>query len=243
VDIAAWLRELGLERCAQVFQDSEIEPKTLAELSDEDFKELGIPLGLRRKLVKAMATLAAEALHGEQLTPLVGRKQELGILLQRWTWAKDGDGQVVLLAGEPGIGKSRIIQSVRELVRDDSPTVLCYFCSPFYVHSPLHPVLEQLKRAAQLNKGDSPEVKLDKLEALLSLATARTARAAALLAPLLSIPTGERYPPLDITPERKKTLVLEALLEQLAGLASRPVLMMLEDAHWDRPPPPPSCSI
>ena len=113
--------------------------------------------------------------------------------------------------------------------------MLRYFCSPFYVHSALHPILDQLERAAQLKKSDPPEVKLDKLEALLSQGTSQVARAAALLAPLLSIPTGERYPVLDLAPERKKTLALEALLEQLARLAARPVLIILEDAHWIDP--------
>jgi tetratricopeptide (TPR) repeat protein len=103
------------------------------------------------------------------------------------------------------------------------------------VHSALHPVLDQLERAAHLKKSDPPEVKLDKLEALLSQGTDRVARAAALLAPLLSIPTGERYPDLDLAPERKKALALEALLEQLAGLAAQPVLIILEDAHWIDP--------
>jgi class 3 adenylate cyclase/tetratricopeptide (TPR) repeat protein len=181
----------------------------------------------------ARSRFEATAIRG--LTPLVGRDEELNLLLSRWTNAKEGEGQVVLLTGEPGIGKSRMIQAFRELLRAEEVTVLRYFCSPFYVHSALHPILDQLERAAQLKKSDSPEVKLDKLEALLSLATAEAARAAALLAPLLSIPTGERYPRLDITPERKKTLALEALLEQLAGLAARPVLIILEDAHWIDP--------
>jgi len=109
----------------------------------------------------------------------------------------------------------------RILVRDDGSTVLQYFCLPFYVHSALHPILDQLERAARLKKSDPPEVKLDKLEALLSQGTTKVARAAALLAPLLSIPTGSRYPLLDLTPERKKTSALEVLLEQVAGLASR----------------------
>ena len=111
---------------------------------------------------------------------------------------------MVLLTGEPGIGKSRIIQAFREHVRGEDATVLRYFCSPFYVHSALHPVLDQLERAAGLKKSDPPEVKLDKLEALLGQGDREVARAAALLAPLLSIPTGERYPPLDVAPERKK---------------------------------------
>ena len=113
--------------------------------------------------------------------------------------------------------------------------MLRYYCSPFYVHSALHPVLDQLERAADLKKSDSPEVKLDKLEALLSQGCREVARAAALLAPLLSIPTGQRYPPLEVAPERKKALMLEALLEQLAGLAAQPLLILLEDAHWIDP--------
>ena len=187
----------------------------------------------RAREASARSRFEATALRG--LTPLVGRDEELNLLLSRWANANEGEGQVVLLTGEPGIGKSRLIQAFREQVRGDDVTVLRYFCSPFYVHSALHPILDQLERAAELKKSDPPEVKLDKLEALLSQGTSRGARAAALLAPLLSIPTGERYPELDVAPERKKTLALEALLEQLAGLAARPVLIILEDAHWIDP--------
>ena len=113
--------------------------------------------------------------------------------------------------------------------------MLRYYCSPFYVHSALHPVLDQLERAAGLKKSDPPEVKLDKLEGMLSQGSANVAQAASLLAPMLSIPTGDRYPPLDLAPERKKALMLEALLEQLAALAAQPVLVLLEDAHWIDP--------
>ena len=186
-----------------------------------------------REASRARSRFEATAVRG--LTPLVGRDEELNLLLSRWSERQGGEGQVVLLTGEPGIGKSRLIQAFREQVRGDEVTVLRYFCSPFYVHSALHPVLDQLERAAQLKKSDPPEVKLDKLEALLRQGTSQVARAAALLAPLLSIPTGERYPQLDVAPERKKTLALEALLEQLAGLAARPVLILLEDAHWIDP--------
>ena len=176
-----------------------------------------------------------EATIGRGLTPLVGRDEEIGLLLSRWQAAKAGDGHVVLLSGEPGVGKSRVIQAFRDHVRGDHASVLRYYCSPFYVHSALHPVLDQLERAAGLKKGDPAEVKLDKLEALLGQGSDRAIRGASLLAPLLSIPTGERYPPLDLAPERKKALMLEALLEQLAGLANQPVLILLEDAHWIDP--------
>jgi class 3 adenylate cyclase/tetratricopeptide (TPR) repeat protein len=186
-----------------------------------------------REATGAPSRFAATATRG--LTPLVGRDEEIRLLLSRWKDVRSGQGHVVLLTGEPGIGKSRIVQSFREHVRADQPTVLRYYCSPFYVHTALHPILDQLERAADLKKSDSADVKLDKLEALLSRACRGASRAAALLAPLLSIPTAQRYPPLDVAPERKKALMLEALLEQLAGLATRPLLILLEDAHWIDP--------
>jgi class 3 adenylate cyclase/tetratricopeptide (TPR) repeat protein len=205
------------------------------ELGPRAIKGIDAPIAVYRVREASGLRSRFEATAMRGLTPLVGRDEELGLLLSRWTSAKADEGQVVLLTGEPGVGKSRIIQAFRELVRDDGPTVLQYFCLPFYVHSALHPILDQLERAARLKKSDPPEVKLDKLEALLSQGTTKVARAAALLAPLLSIPTGSRYPLLDLTPERKKTSALEVLLEQVAGLASRPVLIILEDAHWIDP--------
>src|SRR5919106_4923212 len=210
-----------------LFVFDELGPRTIKGIDDP------IAVYRAREASGARSRFEATAIRG--LTPLVGRDEELGLLLSRWNSAKEGAGQVVLLTGEPGIGKSRLIQAFRELVRADGVAVLRYFCSPFYVHSARHPIVDQLERAAQLKKSDPPEIKLDKLEALLSQGTSEVARAASLLAPLLSIPTGERYPPLELTPERKKTLALEALLEQLAGLASQPVLIILEDAHWIDP--------
>ena len=210
-----------------LFVFDKLGPRTIKGIEDP------IAVYRAREASRARSRFEATAIRG--LTPLVGRDEELGLLLSRWNSAKEGAGQVVLLTGEPGIGKSRLIQAFRELVRADGVAVLRYFCSPFYVHSALHPIVDQLERAAQLKKSDPPEIKLDKLEALLSQGTSEVARAASLLAPLLSIPTGERYPPLELTPERKKTLALEALLEQLAGLASQPVLIILEDAHWIDP--------
>ena len=205
------------------------------ELGPRTVKGIDRPIRVYRVREPSGAPSRFEATAIRGLTPLVGRDEELNLLLSRWTDALAGEGQVVLLTGEPGIGKSRLIQAFRDQVRSDAVTVLRYFCSPFYVHSALHPILDQLERAANLKKSDPPEVKLDKLEALLSQGTDRVARAAALLAPLLSIPTGERYPDLDMAPERKKALALEALLEQLAGLAAQPVLIILEDAHWIDP--------
>ena len=177
-----------------------------------------------------------EATTTRGLTPLVGREDEVRLLLSRWRQAKEGEGQVVLLSGEPGIGKSRIIQSLREQLQDEPRVNLHYFCSPFYSSSALYPVLDQLERAADFRRHDPPTVKLEKLEALLGQASAGRPRRRRLLAPLLAIATEGRYPPLDLTPQQHRAKVFTTLLEQLAGLASRdPVLMIFEDAHWIDP--------
>jgi class 3 adenylate cyclase len=168
-----------------------------------------------------------EALHGEHLTPLVGREHEVGILLERWAWAKDGDGQVVLLAGEPGIGKSRLIRTLREHLGDEPYTPLSHYCSPHHANSALYPVIDLLERAARLDRASSPEQQLVSLEAVLGRATDRLDDAVPLLAALLGVPTGDRYPALTMTPEVQKRRTMQALVDQLAALAAeRPVLAL-----------------
>ena len=177
-----------------------------------------------------------EALHGGHLTPLIGREHELGILLERWGWAKDGDGQVVLIAGEPGIGKSRLLRALREELSGEPHVALSHYCSPHHTNSALYPIITQLERAAAFAPDDCSEARLAKLEALLGQATEQVGEAVPLLAALLGIPVGERYPALNLTPQRQKQRTLEVLIEQLAGLArARPVLELYEDVHWVDP--------
>ncbi len=177
-----------------------------------------------------------EALHGAAMRPLVGREREFAILRNRWMRAKAGQGQLVLLSGEPGIGKSRLTQSLREDLHSELHTSLLYQCSPFHTSSALHPIAEQLSRAARLSGSDSARVKLDKVEALLRLRTASVERSARLLADLLSIPTGEYYEQLQLTPQRRKEQTLSMLQEQLAELCRQgSVLLIWEDIHWIDP--------
>jgi len=171
------------------------------------------------------------------LTPLVGREEELGLLQRRWQQAKTGEGQVVLLGGEPGVGKSRITHALREAIEREAHLRLRYQCSPFHTQSALYPVIEQLERAAGLGAEDRVDDKLDKLEAVLRLAAdeSEIRSIAPLFAALLSLPA-ERYPPLNYSPQKQKELTLEALVSQVVGLARRqPVLMLFEDLHWSDP--------
>jgi class 3 adenylate cyclase/DNA polymerase III delta prime subunit len=174
-----------------------------------------------------------EALHGEHLTPLVGREHELSILLERWVWAKDSRGQVVLLSGEPGIGKSRVIRALRERLGDELYTPLSHCCSPYHTNSAFHPVIELLERATQLGRDEPPEAQLAKLETVLRRSSNRLNEVVPLLAALLGVPTGERYTGPLLSPEMQKRRTLQALVDQLAGLAAQqPVLAVYEDAHW-----------
>ena len=169
-------------------------------------------------------------------TPLVGRDEEVDLLLRRWEQAKRGDGWVVLISGEPGIGKSRIAETIVERLGSEPHTRLRYFCSPHHQDSAFYPSIAQLERAAGFRREDTAEQRLAKLEAVLAQGTNDLSEAIPLLADLLSIPTGDRYPPLDLTPQKRKEKTLRALLAQLEGLAARqPVLMVWEDVHWSDP--------
>jgi class 3 adenylate cyclase/predicted ATPase len=208
----------------------------LDDLGPQRLKGFAEPLSAWRVEGEGRAEGRFEALHGERLTPLVGREHELGILLERWAWAEDGDGQVVLLTGEPGIGKSRVIRALRERLGVGPYTPLSHYCSPYHTNSALYPVIGLLERAARLDRNEAPEAQLAKLEVLLARSSDRLGEVVPLLAALLGVPTGARYPALTLTPELQKRRTFEALLEQLAGLAAQqPVLALYEDVHWIDP--------
>ncbi|HEX6313263.1 MAG TPA: adenylate/guanylate cyclase domain-containing protein, partial [Gemmatimonadaceae bacterium] len=176
-----------------------------------------------------------EAAHaGMELTPLVGREEETALLLRRWNQALDGEGQVVLIGGEAGIGKSRLTEALLQRVAE--PYVLLrYQCSPFHLNSALHPFIDAFETSAGFARDDTVEQKLDKMEAALIGDQPALAEAKPLMAAMLSLPA-HRYAPLHLSPQKQKERTLEVLAGQVEALARRtPVLMLFEDAHWIDP--------
>jgi predicted ATPase/class 3 adenylate cyclase len=173
-------------------------------------------------------------------TQLVGRDEEIDFLLRCWQQAKVGDGSVVLITGEPGIGKSRLAQTILERLRNEHHTSLRYFCpvfSPDHRDSALYPIITQLERVVRFRREDTLAQRLDKLEALLARGTDDLGKFVPLYAALLSLPTGGRYPPLNLSPQKQKQKTLEAMVEMVEGLATRqpPLLMVSEDLQWSDP--------
>jgi class 3 adenylate cyclase len=207
----------------------------LKDLGARDLKGIAGPAQAWAALRASSVESRFDALHTTGLTALVGREEESELLLRRWSRAKTGEGQVVLLSGEAGIGKSRLTAALLEPLASEPHTRLRYFCSPQHMDSAFHPVIGQIERAAGLVYDDKPQAKLDKLDVLLAQ-TSTSPQDAALFAEMLSLPNDGRYPALDLTPEHRRQRTLEALMSQLAGLARhQPVLMIFEDAHWIDP--------
>jgi len=200
-----------------------------------ELKGIAAPVPVWQVLRPSVVASRFEALRGVTLSPLIGRNEEIELLLRRWRSAKAGDGQVILVCGEAGIGKSRIVAALYERLDAEPAVRLRYFCSPYHQHSALFPIIDQLGRTAEFARDDPPWSRREKLG--LSLARVQTPdEDVALLADLLSLPASERQPLPSLSPQRKKERTLEALLRQLEGSASQqPVLAVFEDVHWIDP--------
>ena len=207
----------------------------LEDLGAKDLKGIAGPVRAWAALRASSAQGRFEALHASGLIALVGREEELELLLRRWSTAKTGEGQVVLLSGEAGIGKSRLTAALLESLAAEPHTRLRYFCSPQHTASAFYPIISQMGRAAGFTHDDAPLAKLDKLDAVLAQ-TSTSKQDAGLFAELLSLPNDGRYPTPDPDPQGRRQQTLEALTAQVGVLLRQnPCLMIFEDAHWADP--------
>jgi class 3 adenylate cyclase len=205
------------------------------DLGLQALKGFAEPVRASRVLAERATESRFETREG-RLTPFIGREQEMALLIERFERAAAGEGQAVLLSGEAGIGKSRLVQTLCERLAATPHTRMRMQCSPFHTTSTLHPVIRHLEYAAGFQPGDMPDAKLRKLDALLRQGIGETADSLAALAPFLSLPVNDSYASLELSAEQRQARALKALVDQLLGLAAqKPVLYILEDAHWIDP--------
>jgi class 3 adenylate cyclase/predicted ATPase len=234
-NLAARLQGLAQPSTLVIGQSTRRQIGTLFELDDlgpQALAGFAEPQRAWRVIGESGVVSRFEALRSET-TPLVGRDEELDLLLRRWHQAGTGEGRAVLVSGEPGIGKSRLTAALSQSIRGDGHTRLRHFCSPHHQDSALYPFITQLERAADFARDDTVEQKLGKLRETLA-SGARSDDEIELLAELLSLPNSAAD--LNLSPQRKREMLFEGLLHQLEALARmRPVLMVFEDAHWVDP--------
>ena len=237
-NLAARLQGVAEPNCVVIAESTRKLVGNLFELEDlgaQSLKGVDGPVRAWAALRPTSVESRFDAFHAGGLTELIGREEELELLLRRWSKAKTTEGQVVLLSGEPGIGKSRLTAALLERLAAEPHTRLRYFCSPQHTDSALYPFISQMERAASFVYDDDAQGKLDKLDALLGQSVT-TRQDAALFAEMLSLPNDARYPTVDLTAQQRRQRTLEALTAQLEVLSrNRPVLMIFEDVHWADP--------
>ena len=209
---------------------------TCDDLGLHRLKGVETPLRVYRVVGASAAQSRLDVAAATGLTPLVGRDPEVGLLRERWAQSQDGLGQVVVLSGEAGIGKSRLVHVLTEHVVDEGMPCLTLRCSPYHTNSAFYPVIEHLQRLLQWHRDETPSARLAMLEQTLQTTDLPLAEVVPLLAALLTVPVPERYPPLTLSPQRQKQKTQEALVAWLlADAARQPVLAVWEDLHWADP--------
>jgi class 3 adenylate cyclase/predicted ATPase len=237
-NLAARLQRIAEPGCVVIAEGTRKLLGELFELVDLGPQKLKGVVGTTRAFAALRESSQAnrfEALHPRGLTALVGREAECELLLRRWAKAKAGEGQVALISGEAGIGKSRLTAEFLERLPGEPHTRLRYFCSPQHTDSALYPIIGHIERAAKLAREDDAKTRLDKLEVVLARSS-MSREDAALMAEMLSIPNDGRYPPPDLAPHQRREKTLAALIRRIEGIARQtPVLMVYEDVHWADP--------
>jgi len=207
----------------------------LSDLGAQTLKGMANPVAAWRVLAE-VRTETRFAARGGRLTPFVGREAELHLLEDRWNLARGGEGQVVLICGEAGIGKSRLLRAFNERLAGEQYTQLNYQCSPYHRNTALHPVIRHLERLAGLLPNDDGPSRLDKLEAMLDGWSVHPEQAVPLLGEMLTVPFELRYPPPALTPQQRKDGIFTLLIDEIMALARKqPVLLVFEDVHWIDP--------
>jgi class 3 adenylate cyclase/tetratricopeptide (TPR) repeat protein len=209
----------------------------LTDLGERDLKGIAEPVHAGRVECALAAESRFDAKRGQSaLTPLVGRGEELDLLLSRCSQTRDGEGQVLLLSGEPGIGKSRILSALRERLEAQGVQALRFQCSPYYVNSAFWPIIDNFERTLKFTRDETTDSKLDKLGALVVTHYGRPLADVRFVASILSIPCEARYGPLPMTPQKHKDETLRTLVDITEAAARRsPSVMLFEDAHWADP--------
>jgi class 3 adenylate cyclase/predicted ATPase len=236
--LAARLQELAEPNMVVIAESTRKLVGILFELQDlkaGELKGIAGPVCCWAVLRPSSVESRFEAMHPTGLTPLVGRDKEVELLRQCWLKAADGQGQVVLLSGEAGIGKSRLTIAFAELIAGEPHVRLRYFSSPQHTNSALYPIIGQMERAAGLARSDTSQAKLDKLDALLKQ-TSTSSQDAVHFAEMLSLPNDGRYPAVELIPQQRRERTLDALSRQIEALSSSvPLLIVFEDAQWADP--------
>jgi predicted ATPase/class 3 adenylate cyclase len=207
----------------------------LEDLGTRDLKGISAPVQVWAVLRPSSSTIRFEALHPSGMTALVGREEEYELLRRRWSKAKEGEGQVILLSGEAGIGKSHLTVAFTDRLKGERFLRIRCFCSPQHTNSALHPIIDHVERSAGFTRDDTLQSKLDKLDALLRQSW-YSVEDSTLFVRMLSLPNDGRYPVLELAPRQRRQTTMDALVRQVEILSiSAPLLVIFEDAHWADP--------